>query len=59
VAAVGVAEFDAADALEVPAAFVAVDVKVYPVPLVRPVTVHAVAGTVTVHVAPPGLAVTV
>lgn len=59
VAAVGVAELDAADAPEVPAAFVAVDVKVYPVPLVRPVTVHAVAGTFTVHVAPPGLAVTV
>ena len=54
----GVTELDAADADEVPCVLVAVAVKVYGVPLVRPVTVHEVAGTVTVHVAPPGLAVT-
>ncbi len=59
VAAVGVTEFDAPDAPEVPAAFVAVEVKVYAVLLVKPVTVHEVTGTVTVQVPPPGDAVTV
>ena len=44
---------------DVPAAFVAVDVKVYAVPLVRPLTMQDVAGTVTVHVRPPGADVTV
>jgi hypothetical protein len=45
-------------ALLVPEALVAVELKVYAVPLVSPVMVHVVAGTVTVHVAPPGVAVT-
>ena len=40
-----------------PTAVVAVAVKVYEVPLVRPVTVHEV--DVVVQVAPPGVAVTV
>lgn len=46
------------DAAEVPAALVAVTVNVYEVPLVRPVTVAAVA-PVVVAVCPPGAAVTV
>ncbi|MEY4633579.1 MAG: hypothetical protein RLZ18_951 [Actinomycetota bacterium] len=45
-------------ALLVPEALVAVELKVYAVPLVSPAMVHVVAGTVTVHVAPPGVAVT-
>ena len=57
-AATGVTEFDAPDALDVPAPFVAVEVKVYGVPFVSPVTVHEVAGTVTVQAPPPGEAVT-
>jgi hypothetical protein len=39
VSVAGVAEFDAADATEVPAEFVAVTVNVYAVPVVKPVTV--------------------
>lgn len=31
---------------------------VYAVPLVRPVSVHVIAGAVAVHVAPPGVATT-
>jgi hypothetical protein len=50
---------DAGDAVDVPPAFVAVAVKVYGVPFVRPVTVHEPDAPVTVHVAPPGLAVIV
>jgi len=46
------------DAGEVPAAFVAVTVNVYAVPLVSPVTVPVVAPAVDT-VAPPGDAVTV
>ena len=45
----GVTEFEAAEASEVPSAFVAVAVNVYAVPFVKPVTSHDVAGTVTVH----------
>lgn len=56
---VGVTALDAADALEVPSPFVAVEVKAYDVPAVRPVTTHEVAGTVTVHVPPAGTDVTV
>jgi hypothetical protein len=52
-----VAEEDAADAADVPALFVAVTVKVYAEPFVRPVTVAEVVEDVAV--APPGLAVTV
>ena len=42
-----------------PAEFVAVAVNVYEVPLVSDEITHDVAGDVTVHVAPPGDAVTV
>ena len=55
--ALGVTEFDAADAAPVPALFVAVTVKVYAVPLVNPVTVMGL--DVPVPVNPPGLEVTV
>jgi hypothetical protein len=51
----GVTLFDAADAEPVPAAFVAVTVKVYAVPLVRPDTVHGEAALV--QNSPPGAAV--
>jgi len=54
----GVTGVLAADAVEVPAALVAVTVNVYAVPLVRPVTVPVVAPAVDT-VAPPGDAVTV
>jgi hypothetical protein len=46
----GVTALDAAEAGEVPTAFVAVTVNVYAVPLVRPVTDVAVAGGVPVTV---------
>src|SRR3989344_3255810 len=52
----GVTLFDAADAEEVPTELVAVTVKVYGVPLVRPVTVAKVP--LVVAVIPPGLEVT-
>jgi hypothetical protein len=55
----GLTEADADDALEVPLPFVAVAVKVYALPSVSPDTAQDVAGGVTVHVAPPGAAVTV
>ena len=58
-AAIGLTEPDAAEAAEVPVPFVAVAEKVYGVPVVRPVTVHEVAGLVTVQVRPPGDEVTV
>jgi len=48
---------DGAEAALVPFAFVAVTVKVYEVPFVRPITVHEVVDVV--HVKPPGLEVTV
>ena len=57
--AIGVTDADAADAAEVPPAFVAVAVNVYAVPLVRPVTTHDPDAPVIVQVAPPGDAVTV
>ena len=53
----GVTPADTLDATDVPASFVAVAVKVYLVPLVRPVTTHDVE--VVVQVAPPGEAVAV
>lgn len=56
-AAFGVIELDAVEAAPVPAELVAVTVKVYDTPLVRPVTVIGEAPPVPV--APPGLAVTV
>ena len=56
---VGLTETDEADAPDVPVALVAVAEKVYARPLVRPVTVHEVAGLVTVQVRLPGNAVTV
>ena len=55
---VGVTAVLGADAVEVPELLVAITVKVYAVPLVRPETV-AVRGPVVVAVAPPGVAVTV
>ncbi len=58
-AAIGLTEPDADDPLDVPAAFVAVAENVYGVPVVRPATVHEVAGLVTVQVRPPGAEVTV
>lgn len=56
---VGVTASEAADASDVPSAFVAVEVNVYALPFVRPVTSHDVAGTVTVHVFASGDEVTV
>ena len=55
---VGVTELDAALAAPVPTLLVAVTVKVYAVPGVRPVTVH-VSAPVVVQVRPPGFEVTV
>ena len=49
---------EAGDAGDVPPTLVAVELNVYAVPVVKPVTVQEVAGEVTVQVAPPGLAVT-
>jgi len=54
----GVMALERSDALPVPAAFVAVTVKVYATPLVRFFRVHERAPVVE-HVCPPGLAVTV
>lgn len=56
---VGTTADDAVEALDVPPEFVAVTVNVYDVPAVRPVTVHDVPGSATVHVRPPGLDVAV
>ena len=56
-AALGVAEFDAADAEPVPAELVAVTVNVYATPLVSPVTVTGLLAPVPVS--PPGFDVTV
>jgi hypothetical protein len=53
----GVTEFEAAEEVLVPLAFVAVTVKVYAVPLVRPVTV--IGEPVLVAVKPPMLDETV
>jgi hypothetical protein len=53
----GVTEFEAELAKLLPSAFVAITVKVYAVPLVRPVTVIGLAAPVPVN--PPGLEVTV
>ena len=57
----GVTEFDAADATDVPAEFVAVTVNVYAEPEVKPVTVIALlhVAEVNVPVLPPGLDVAV
>jgi hypothetical protein len=57
-AATGVTGALASLAADVPAAFVAVTVKVYGVSFVSPVMVHSRSGAVTVQVSPPGLAVT-
>ena len=53
----GVTALEAPDAVEVPAALVAVTVKVYDVPLVRPLTVHDVVAVVQVNA--PGFDLTV
>jgi hypothetical protein len=55
----GVVLNDAIEDADVPVAFVAVDVNVYEVPLLKPVIVHEPLDPVTVQVAPPGEAVTV
>lgn len=55
--AMGVTAFEAAEAELTPAEFVAVTVKVYVVPLVRPVTV--MGEPVPVAAMPPGFEVTV
>ena len=58
--AVGVTAADGSEARLLPAAFFAVTLKIYAVPLVRPVTMHAVAAPLEVtQVAPPLEAVTV
>jgi hypothetical protein len=54
----GVTEDEADVALEVPVELVAVALKVYAVPFVNGEIEHDVAGALTVHVAPPGDAVT-
>jgi hypothetical protein len=54
----GIAAAEAADAEDVPEGFVAVTLKVYEVPLVRPVTMHVVAPD-AVQVLFPGVEVTV
>ena len=46
------------DACESPIKFFAIASNVYSVPFVKPEMVHDVAGGVTVHVNPPGCAVT-
>ena len=56
--AIGVTDADGSDAPEVPPSFVAVAVNVYAVPFVRPDTTHEPDVPTTVHVAPPGDAVT-
>jgi hypothetical protein len=56
-AAIGVTLLDALEAEPVPAEFVAVTLKLYAVPLVRPVTVKGEAAPLAVR--PPGLEVTV
>src|ERR1043165_9714441 len=56
---IGVTLAEAAEAGLVPAALVAVTVKVYAVPLVRPLTTALVAGAATVIVAVAGLEVMV
>jgi hypothetical protein len=56
-AAAGVTEFDAAEAIELPTAFVATITKVYGVPFVNPVTLMGEVAPVAVM--PPGLDVTV
>ena len=57
--AAGVTAVELDDAVLVPTRLAATTLKVYAVPLVRPVTVQDVCGGVAVHVAPPGAAVTV
>ena len=54
----GVTTSDGADVAERPTTVVAITVNVYCTPAVNPVTVQLVDGTDTVHVAPPGDAVT-
>ena len=55
---VGVTALDAVELVEVPPPLDAVEVKVYEVPLVNPVTTQDPEAPVTVQVAPPGEAVT-
>ena len=57
-AVTGIAAAEASEAVDVPDAFVAVTLKVYQVPLVRPVTTHVRAPLVA-QVLPLGVEVTV
>jgi hypothetical protein len=54
-----VPDVDALEAKDSPFALLAFTVNVYAVPLVKPVTLHDVAGALTVQVKFPGLDVTV
>ena len=55
----GVMLLEASEAGLLPAAFTAVTVKVYAVPLVSPASVALLAGAATVRAAPAGLELTV
>ncbi len=55
----GLTDAEEAELELLPVALLATVENEYEVPLVRPVIVHEVAGEITVHVAPPGEAVTV
>jgi len=55
----GVIAAELPEAVEVPAALVAVTVNVYAVPLVKPVTMAVVADPTEAPVSPPGVEVTV
>jgi hypothetical protein len=55
----GLTDADDAELELLPVALLATVENEYEVPLVRPVIVQEVAGEITVHVAPPGDAVTV
>jgi hypothetical protein len=57
--ACGETEVEAEEGEELPAVEVATTLKVYAVPLVRPLIVQVVAGALTMQVRPPGEAVTV
>ena len=58
-AVAGTAAADATDARPEPAEFVAITTNVYEVPLVRPVTVHELAGATALQASEPGEDVTV
>ena len=55
----GVIELEAVDARDAPLALLALTVKVYAAPFVKPEMLQEVVGAFTVQVKPPGLDVTV